>query len=269
MSKTASKKRASPGAEGPKNPDIDLTDDQVKMLQESQKEYDLVSLTSMLTELKKMDTLYAKRRQVVKQIPKFWPTAFFHNKFLELEAELPADRDALTFLEDIWIERNPTEPRAFKIEMHFGENPYFSNKVLVKDYSYSAPASADTAVDQYGLTAVQRDFDEERDIKILAANIDWKSDSKNLVKMYPRKMDVDDENDVQDRGSFFNFFADEGDDFGTGSYIVDVYDEAIKYFFNQVDEFDDEDVTDSDSEAADEGNEEIDLEHPRKKAKKA
>ena len=71
----------------------------------------------MLTELKKMDVLYAKRRQVVKQIPNFWSTAFFHNKFLELEAEQTADRDALSFLEDIWLERNQTEPRAFKIEM--------------------------------------------------------------------------------------------------------------------------------------------------------
>jgi len=270
MSKTAGKKRASPGAEGSKDASaIDLTDEQVKALHESQKEYDLVQLSSMLTELKKMDVLYAKRRQVVKQIPKFWPTAFFHNKFLELEAEHSADRDALSFLEDIWIERNQSEPRAFKIEMHFAENPYFSNKVLVKDYSYTAPPNQDSAVDEYGLTAAQRDFEEERDIKVLATAIEWKNDGKNLIKMYPRKMDVDDEDEVQDRGSFFNFFADEGDDFGTGSYIVDVYDEAIKYFFNQMDDLDDEDLTDSDSEAAEEGDEEIDLEQPRKKVRKA
>ena len=47
-----------------------------------------------------------------------------------------------------------------------------------------------------------------------ATTIDWKSDAKNLVKLYPRKMDVDDEEGVQDRGSFFNFFVDKGDDFG-------------------------------------------------------
>ena len=37
--------------------------------------------------------------------------------------------------------------------------------------------------------------------------------------MYPRKMDVDDEDGVQDRGSFFNFFVDEGDDFGVRAEI--------------------------------------------------
>jgi template-activating factor I len=51
----------------------------------------------------------------------------------------------------------------------------------------------------------------------------------------------------------------------TGGYVIDVFDEAIKYFFNKVEEFEDEDVTDSESEAADEGDEEIDLEQPRKK----
>jgi template-activating factor I len=50
---------------------------------------------------------------------------------------------------------------------------------------------------------------------------------------------------------------------------LDVFDEAIKYFFNKVDDFDDEDVTDSEEEEADEGDEEIDLEQPRKKVRKA
>jgi hypothetical protein len=47
-----------------------------------------------------------------------------------------------------------------------------------------------------------------------------------------------------------------------------VFDEAIKYFFNKAEDFEDEDITDSDSEAADEGDEEIDLEQPRKKVRK-
>jgi len=223
----------------------------------------------MLTELKRMEGLYAKRREVLKKIPNFWPTAILHNKFLELASEHAADRDALTFVEDIWVVRNEVEPRAFKIEMHFAENPYFSNKVLVKDYSYVTPPNLDPSVDEYGLTAAQRDFDEERDVKALATTIDWKSDGKNLVKLYPRKMDIEDENDVQDTGSFFNWFVEDVDEFGTGSYVLDVFDEAIKYFFNKAEDFDDEDVTDSESEDEEEGDDEIDLEQPRKKARKA
>lgn len=64
-----------------------------------------------------MDGLYSKRRQIIKNIPDFWFTALKHNKFLDIAIEQNADRDALSYLEDIWVVRNEVEPRAFKIEM--------------------------------------------------------------------------------------------------------------------------------------------------------
>jgi template-activating factor I len=149
-----------------------------------------LTIGPVLTELKRMEGLYTKRREVVKKIPNFWPTAFFHNKFLEIATEQNADKDALTFLEDIWLVRNEVEPRAFKLELvchcsklrpkvfnksflqHFKENPYFSDNVLIKDYSYVTPPNLDSTKDEHGLTAAQRDFDEERDVKILVRHID-------------------------------------------------------------------------------------------------
>lgn len=50
--------------------------------------------------------------------------------------------------------------------------------------------------------------------------------------------------------------------------MLDVFDEAIKYFLNKVEDLDDEDITDSEEEAEDEGDDEIDLEQPRKKVRK-
>ena len=41
--------------------------------------------------------------------------------------------------------------------------------------------------------------------------IDWKSDDKNLTKMYPREIDPDDEDSIAEPGSFFNFFEQESD----------------------------------------------------------
>lgn len=73
-------------------------------------------IAQVITGLKKMDPIYAKRRTVVKDIPGFWPTALFHHKFVEMAAEHAADKDALSYLEDVWVARNESEPRAYKME---------------------------------------------------------------------------------------------------------------------------------------------------------
>lgn len=44
-----------------------------------------------------------------------------------------------------------------------------------------------------------------------AMKIKWKSDDKNLTKLYPRKTEEDDEEDILDPGSFFNWFEHPND----------------------------------------------------------
>ena len=39
-----------------------------------------------------------------------------------------------------------------------------------------------------------------------AIKIKWKSEAKDLTKLYPRKAEDDDPEDIIDAGSFFNFF---------------------------------------------------------------
>lgn len=72
----------------------------------------------------------------------------------------------------------------------------------------------------------------------------------------------------QETGSFFNWFVEPGDEYSLGSYIVEVFEDAVRFFFNTVETVDDEDITDSDEEEEEEGDEEIDLENPKKKARK-
>jgi template-activating factor I len=48
---------------------------------------------------------------------------------------------------------------------HFKQNPYFTNKVLAKEYKYLVPPNINTTADNDGLTEAQMDFDYDRDIK--------------------------------------------------------------------------------------------------------
>lgn len=48
--------------------------------------------------------------------------------------------------------------------------------------------------------------------------IDWKSDDKNLTKLYPREIDPDDESSIAEPGSFFNFFEQESDPMDVGDF---------------------------------------------------
>lgn len=52
----------------------------------------------------------------MKAIPKFWPTALMNHDLFSIHAQHHADQAALAYLEDVWIERDQIESRAFTIE---------------------------------------------------------------------------------------------------------------------------------------------------------
>lgn len=68
--------------------------------------------------LEALEPIYKDRRETVKAIPnlKFWPVAFMHDQELAVHATHVQDQYALAHLEDIWVERDPKECRAFTIE---------------------------------------------------------------------------------------------------------------------------------------------------------
>ena len=63
-----------------------------------------------------MVPVYEKRREVVKAIPKFWPVALMNHGMLALHAQHNSDQAALSYLEDLWIVRDPVESRCFTLE---------------------------------------------------------------------------------------------------------------------------------------------------------
>ena len=55
------------------------------------------------------------------------------------------------------------------------------------------------------------------DGEMQGCKIDWKNDGKNLVKQYPKSVNEDDDGELQEAGSFFNWFVDDEDDGGVRS----------------------------------------------------
>jgi len=263
----ASKKRASPGADEQKNLfDVDISDEMHSKLQDIDQDILRAELANDRDALKRLTPVYEKRRALVKGIPKFWPVALMQHAPTSALAQHRDDQQALLYLEDLWVERDPVESRAFTLEFHFAENPYFSDAVLKKEYKYvPPPAAKDEKPDEHGITPSMLDFAWDRDVAPQAIKISWKSDTKNLTKLYPRIMD---DEDVSEPGSFFNFFEHDDDPLETGIIISnEIFPDAIDWFTGKAaaddldlsDDEDDEDDDDDDAEA------EIDLTRPETK----
>jgi template-activating factor I len=112
-------KRGSPGAEDEKNPlqDVELSDEDAKKLQGVQREIaaDFCSVLERAAQAKLVPA-YEKRRQITQTIPKFWPVALLNHTLFAYHVQHSADQLALSFLEDVWVARDPIEPRCYTIE---------------------------------------------------------------------------------------------------------------------------------------------------------
>lgn len=113
----------------------------------------------------------AKESDVPKGIPDFWSTALKNIPILA-DGITERDEEALHYLTDLRMEY--LETPGFQLIFEFAENPFFTNKELVKSYHY-APG--------------QTGFDGEYTLeKAVGTEIDWKSPDKDLtVKIEQRK----------------------------------------------------------------------------------
>ncbi|KAG8892558.1 hypothetical protein FRC01_014097 [Tulasnella sp. 417] len=237
---------------------IDISEVDMDGLNRLIKEQDRVEIIIDRLAEKKLAPIYEKRRAVVSKIPKFWAMAFGQHAELFAYLQNKEDQDAIGYLRDVNVTRDAQESRAFTLEFHFNENPYFSDSVLKKEYRYIAPAgAASESPDSDGITPSALAFSWERDVAPQATSISWKDDSKNLTQKYPPKEDDDEDDDAMDveanAGSFFNLFEQEGDSHEIGIIIADdLYPNAIDYFLgrgpNGLDAWDDEDEAEEEAE---------------------
>jgi hypothetical protein len=135
--------------------------------------------------LKIMRPVYEARRAVVKSLPRFWGTALAQHDQLAVYMAGQDDMRALAHITDLWVEYDSIESRAFTIvfvsayslahgrakyntvTQEFSENPYFSDKLLKKEYKYTPPTGAPapgTGVDANGVSDAQEAFEWESHI---------------------------------------------------------------------------------------------------------
>jgi len=266
--------------------DIELSDADEATLSNVRQEVLKVELFNDRENHKRLKPAYEKRREVLKTIPKFWPVALMNHPTFAIHVQHSDDQKALIHLEDVFVIRDEVEHRAFKIEFHFSDNAYFSDKVLTKEYKYVAPPVAkDEKPDDLGLTPSMLDFDWGRDAEPQSQSIAWKGDAVNLTKLHPRVLapttsglravgegtEDYEEEDVAEPGSIFNFFTEKTDPLDLGLLIAnDIYGDAIEYFTGEMggdnilsDDDEDEDEEDDEDDAV-----EIDLEKPEPKKQK-
>ncbi|KAG8758233.1 hypothetical protein FRC14_000480 [Serendipita sp. 396] len=266
-----SKKRASPGDDEIKPPEI--SEAHSKLLTELEDEHSRLVIADQFASLYKLIPFYKKRNESLKTIDKFWLRALQnHGAFVSLYGNHTEDLEALKYLENMWVERFEPDPRAFRLEMHFKENPFFTNTVLSKTYSLKTPPSGAVI---NGIYESMLKFNPDLDLVISSSGISWRNDKVNLCKKFPAPKSLAGEEDElmdADLGSFFNFFDTNTDESDLGPALAsDFFSEPIPFFKGEIDddesfdeEEDDDDSIDEDSDA-----EEIDLERPKKRAKRA
>ncbi|XP_045385424.1 putative testis-specific Y-encoded-like protein 3 [Lemur catta] len=80
----------------------------------------------------------ARRSFIIQNIPGFWVTAFLNHPQLSTLIS-PRDEDMLCYLMNLEVRELRHARSGCKFKFRFWSNPYFRNKVLVKEYECRAP----------------------------------------------------------------------------------------------------------------------------------
>lgn len=229
-----------------------LSDSDLQRMDKVRKDVERTKLILEHAEIQTMLRTCEKRREFTKTIPKFWGVALMRNSIVSMELGHKEDQEAIQCLEDIWVERNPVEPRAYTIVFTFSRNRFFTDRVLKKEYKFTeSQARKNERPDKDGFKWTMLDFDWERDVEPQPYRISWNR-GQNLCELYPK---VEEDGDVTELGSFFNWFESPGDIFDFGVIIADdIFPDAINYFTGDISEDEDEDEDDGSDDAGDNSN---------------
>jgi len=206
-----------------------------------------------LSEKVKQLGLHPDYPEGVKGLPKFWLHVLKNaNDEVLMGLIEPHDEEVLTYMTDVTVSLRAD---GFMLHFHFKENPYFTNQVLTKDYTYRDGPDPKAPLMYNGPEIVSTK----------GCSIDWK-EGKNLTKLSAKaetiaKADKPCEPESVTADSFFDFFEppiiedcredleDEAAlavDFEVGFAIKEkIIPRAVLYFTGEI--FDD----DNDSEASD------------------
>jgi len=178
-----------------------LDQQQAERILELQREYNL-----------KKKPFYAARQETIKAIAFFWSEALVAHPNLS-PLITAKDEEVLKSLSHINIEDFEEIKTGWKLEFHFGENQFFKNTVLSKQFKY----------DEEGLL-----------VSIEPSKVDWKA-NKNYT---------------ESEESFLAWFEqmDPDGDAEIAEYIKDVFQSPVKYFLGTVADLQQGDYNDGESE---------------------
>ncbi|KAK4360160.1 hypothetical protein RND71_019112 [Anisodus tanguticus] len=224
--------------------------------------------------------VYKKRKDIIKDIPNFWLTAFLRHPELG-ELVSTEDYEIFKFLSSIEVEESKDMKSGYTITFYFNPNPHFKNTLLSKTYTFledgqPTKVAASTirwskgngSVSRHAKDSFFRWFSSEvnqKDDKIAAIIKEelWQNPLTFFNEADEEKDEADDEV-VKDNEHDGNEKADEADeekDEADDEVVVDNEHDGDEKSDEEKDEADDEVVKDNehdDNEKADEEKDEAD-----------
>ncbi|OLL22928.1 putative nucleosome assembly protein [Neolecta irregularis DAH-3] len=198
---------ASNGSSG--TPEELVNPEMISKLASIEEESDTVEQEILKYRTKLMTPVFEKRRQIAKETPMFWPTVFDAVDDEFASYVLPQDHPLISCINDLYVERDLSEPRTFTITFGFEENEYLEEKSLVLSKRF-----------------VYNEQDQEGSYSSEAVEILWKQGKKISHEKSSATP------------SFFSLFSWEGketDVFDDGRQVAvlladDIFPNAIQYF---------------------------------------
>lgn len=77
---------------------------------------------------------FEKRNELLKEIPNFWLTSLANHPMIAPMIESAEDEDCLHYMVNLDVEEFEDIKSGYKLKLHFIENPYISNEVIVKEF---------------------------------------------------------------------------------------------------------------------------------------
>jgi len=168
---------------------IDACQNEIDALNEKASE-EILKVEQKYNKLRK--PFYEKRSELVKKIPNFWITAFINHPQVSgiLDEE---EEECLHFLNKLEVEEFEDIKSGYRINFFFDENPYFTNKVLTKDFHLGTSFNSDSEGPSSTSTSIQ-----------------WK-EGKNLLKQLLSKPYNNKKKRNMEFKTFFDWFTDNTD----------------------------------------------------------
>lgn len=82
---------------------------------------------------------FEKRNELLKSVPNFWLTSLANHPVIAPMIESAEDEDCLHYMVNLDVEEFEDVKSGYRLKLHFVENPYIKNEVLVKEFQVVSP----------------------------------------------------------------------------------------------------------------------------------